>query len=103
MDVDQDGGINRTEWDKFYNVFLSPFLACHPDTHLQTPIDSAKGCFAKEDWMQHVIESDKEFEGLDRKFRKLDTKGDRDAPEDPVDSIFAHMDRDSNGVINLAE
>jgi len=104
MDVSMDSGIDKFEWDKFYKLFMRPFIKCHPDSHLEITITKVKKCFAGEEWIQHVLTSVDTYKGLDRKFRQ--SNPDRVVKEplfDPVDAILTLMDRDSNGVINLTE
>lgn len=98
-----DSGIDRSEWDKFYKLFLRPFIRCRPDSHLEISIPIAKKCFADEEWMLHVLTSVDSFRGLDRKYRESNLGGAKEPLFDPVDAILIHMDRDSNGVINLTE
>jgi len=104
MDVSMDGGIDREEWNKFYKLFLYPFIQCNPDQSFELSIPIAKKCFAKEDWVRHVASTLKQFMGLDAKFKKMHPeKAEKNTPANPLDTMFELMDRNSNGSLNLAE
>jgi len=104
MDISMDGGIDREEWNKFYKLFMHPFLKCYPDVNFEISIPNAKKCFAKEDWVKHVASTFKQFIGLDATFNKMHPeKEEKKTTVKPLDTMFELMDRNSNGSVNLSE
>jgi len=87
IDINLDGAIDRDEYDKFYNLFLSKFISCNPNNNFELKLTEAKNCFMKESWMKRIQKS----------------YNDNNATIKPIDQIFDIMDINKNQNINLSE